>query len=95
MKEEIIFTEEQWNDSPLSIAKFYGGITFRGIHYIIVNKEGKDLFECSAEAIKAGRTKAIEPGEPADLIDERYLAKYKELGRDEFLKWVGLKGGEK
>jgi len=95
MNEEIIFTQDEWNDSPLSIAKFYGGITFRGIHYIIVNKEGKDLFECSAEAIKAGRTKAIEPGEPADLINERYQAKYKELGRDEFLKWARSKRWEK
>lgn len=95
MKETILFTEEQWRDSPLSIAKFYGRIKYGGINYIIVNKEGKDLFELSKEANEAGREYAIEPGEPADLIDERYQAKYRELGRDGFLKWLGLKGGEK
>lgn len=53
-------TEEYWASSPFSIARYYGGISIGGVEYIIVNKEGKDIFECSEEAEKAGREKAIE-----------------------------------
>jgi hypothetical protein len=34
-----------------------------------LTKGGILLFECSIEAEKAGRGKAIMPGEPADLVD--------------------------
>lgn len=81
-------TEEYWASSPYSIARYYGGIKIRGVEYIIVNKEGKDLFECSEEAEKAGREKAIEPGEPADLIDKRYKPIYRKVGREKFIEWV-------
>lgn len=81
-------TEEYWANSKLSIARYFGGIKYQGIEYIIVNKEGKDLWECSFEAQKAGRAKAIEPGEPADLIDQRYQSIYKKVGRDIFIEWV-------
>ena len=84
----IIMTEEYWATSPLSIARYYGGIKVDGVDYVIVNKEGKDIYECSIEAEKAGREKAIEPGEPADLIDRRYIPMYKKLGRDKFIEWV-------
>jgi hypothetical protein len=84
----IIMTEEYWATSPFSIARYYGGIKIRGVEYVIVNKEGKDIYECSIEAEKAGREKAIEPGEPADLIDRRYIPMYKKLGRDKFIEWV-------
>lgn len=84
----IIMTEEYWASSPYSIARYYGGIKIGGVEYIIVNKEGKDLFECSAEAEKAGREKAIEPGEPCDLIDKRYQPIYRKVGRDKFIEWV-------
>jgi len=87
----IIMTEEYWATSPFSIARYYGGIKVDGVDYVIVNKEGKDIYECSIEAEKAGREKAIEPGEPADLIDRRYIPMYKKLGRDKFIEWV--KGG--
>lgn len=82
----ILFTEEAWRNSHLSIAKFYGRITYNGKSFIIVNKEGKDLFQCTHEANKAGRTMAIEPGEPADLIREDFLPLYRELGRDGFIE---------
>lgn len=99
-------TEEYWANSQLSIARYYGGIKYQGVEYIIVNKEGKDIFQCSIEAEKAGRAKAIEPGEPADLIDKRYQSIYKKVGRDVFIEWVKeglelkemeekLKGGKK
>ena len=84
----IVMTEEYWASSPFSVARYYGGIKIRGVEYVIVNKEGKDIYECSIEAEKAGREKAIEPGEPADLVDRRYVPIYKRLGRDQFIEWV-------
>jgi len=84
----IIMTEEYWVTSQFSIARYYGGIKVGDVDYVIVNKEGKDIYECSIEAEKAGREKAIEPGEPADLIDRRYIPMYKKLGRDKFIEWA-------
>lgn len=84
----IVMTEEYWANSPFSVARYYGGIKVQGVDYIIVNKEGKDIYECSAEAEKAGREKAIEPGEPCDLVDRRYVPMYRKLGRDKFIEWV-------
>ena len=84
----IIMTEEYWATSQFSIARYYGGIKVGGVDYVIVNKEGKDIYECSIEAERAGREKAIEPGEPADLIDRHYIPMYKKLGRDKFIEWV-------
>ena len=81
-------TEEYWATSQFSIARYYGRIKVGGIEYIIVNKEGKDVFELSVEAEKAGREKAIEPGEPCDLIDKRYQPIYRKVGRDKFIEWV-------
>lgn len=87
MKLPILMTEEYWANSQLSVVRYTGGMQCNGIRYIICNKEGKDIFECSLEAEKAGR-KAIEPGEPCDLIDERYLPVYRKLGRDNFIKLI-------
>ena len=84
--------EGYWINSQFSIAKYYGEIdvTIGGekIRYVIVNKEGKDIFECSLEAEKAGRDKAIEPGEPADLVDKRYVPAYRKMGREAFIKML-------
>ena len=59
----ILMEEDYWRNSQFSIARFYGAINVKigneNIEYIIVNKEGKDIFECSLEAQKAGREKAI------------------------------------
>lgn len=80
--------EAYWANTHLSIARYYGGITFNGVEYIIVNKEGKDLYECSYEAEREGREKAIPAGEPADLIDKRYQPIYRKTGRDRFIELV-------
>ena len=88
----ILMEEEYWRSSQFSIAKYYGEINVNiggeTIHYIIVNKEGKNIFECSLEAQKAGRAKAIEPGEPVDLVDRRYVPAYRMMGREAFIKMI-------
>ena len=82
----ICMTEEYWANSHFSVARYYGRIRVNGHEYIILNKEGKDIFECSYEAEKAGRAKAIEPGEPADLVRSDFRMLYRKLGRDKFLE---------
>ena len=88
----ILMEEGYWRNSQFSIAKYYGSINVKigneNIEYIIVNKEGKDIFECSLEADKAGREKAIEPGEPADLLDKRYVPAYRLMGRKAFIEMI-------
>lgn len=84
----IIYTEEQWKNSPLSIVRHYGRTSINNINYVIVNKEGKDIFQLSVEAQKEDRTFAIPPGEPCDLIDTRYIHAYKHFGRDSFINMV-------
>lgn len=81
----LLFTEESWMNSQLSVARYSGGCQLGGQLYIIVDKHGRDLLECSRIAAKEGREKAIEPGEPADLIDSRLQKAYKRLGRDRIL----------
>lgn len=84
-------TEEYWMNSQISFARHYGRIKLNGKTYVIVNKEGKDIFQCSIEAEKLGREKAIEAGEPADLVDERYVPIYRKVGRDKFIEMVDKK----
>ena len=84
----IVITEEYWANSMLSIARYYGKISVDGHEYIIVDKLGRDLFECSAIAMKEGREKAIEPGEPADLCRVDFVPIYRKLGREQFLKFI-------
>ena len=84
----IVMTEEFWRNSQLSLARFYGRINVFGREYIIVDKRGHDIFECSAEAEKAGRKKAIESGEPADLCLRSFVPIYRELGREKFFRFI-------
>lgn len=84
----IVMTENYWANSMLSIARYFGRITFDGHEYVIVDKRGHDIFECSHEAQKAGREKAIEPGEPADLCRTDFVPIYRKLGREQFLKFI-------
>ena len=84
----LLMTEEFWSNSQLSIARYYGEIIFCGRKYIIVDKHGRDLFECSAIADKEGREKAIEPGEPADLILSTLRFAYRKLGRDRIIELI-------
>ena len=84
----LLMTEKFWANSQLSIARYYGEITFNGRKYIIVDKHGRDIYECSAIADKEGRDKAIEPGEPADLILSTLRFAYRKLGRDRIIELI-------
>ena len=84
----IVMTEEFWANSQFSIARYYGRIRVGNHDWVIVNKDGKDIFELSREAEKAGREKAIEPGEPADLCREDFVPIYRKLGRERFLEFL-------
>lgn len=79
-------TEEAWVNSQLSIARYYGKINVEGHTYIVVDKLGRDLFECSMIAQREGREKAIEAGEPADLIRADFQPLYRKFGRDKFIQ---------
>lgn len=88
----ILMEESFWANSQFSLARYSGqiivNIDCERIHYIIVNKEGKDIFDLSVEAEKAGRRNAIEPGEPVDLVDSRYIPAYRMMGRDAFIRMI-------
>lgn len=81
----ICMSEEYWANSPFSVARYYGRIKVGEHEYIIVNKDGKDIFECSIIADRLGKDKAIEAGEPCDLCRIDFVKFYKKLGRDKFL----------
>lgn len=81
----ICMSEEYWANTQLSIARYYGRIRISGHEYYIVDKLGRDLWECSTAADRAGSDKAIPPGEPADLVRKDFIPYYKKLGRDRFL----------
>lgn len=83
----LVMAEGFWANSPLSIVRHSGTIMLGSHLYIICNKEGKDVFQCSREAAKAGRKKAIEPGEPCDLVRFDILPIYRKLGRDKFFEF--------
>lgn len=84
----IVMAEDYWANSMLSIARYYGKISVDGHEYVIVDKRGHDIFECSEEADKAGREKAIEPGEPCDLCRVDFVPIYRKLGREQFLRFL-------
>lgn len=77
--------EEYWANSQLSIARYYGRIKFQDHEYLIVDKLGRDLWECSVAADRAGSDKAIPAGSPADLVRKDFIPYYRKLGRDKFL----------
>ena len=84
----LLMTEEFWANSQLSIARYYGEIILAGRKYIIVDKHGRDIYELSAIANRDGRDKAIEPGEPADLILSTLRFAYRKLGRDRIIELI-------
>ena len=84
----LLMTEEFWANSQLSIVRYYGEIVFDGRKYIIVDKHGRDIYECSAIAEREGREKAIEHGEPADLILSTLRFAYRKLGRDRIISLI-------
>lgn len=78
--------EEYWMSTQLSVARHFGQVMFNKHRYIIVDKRGKDLWECTHEANLLGRDMAIPAGEPADLIWEKLQPDYKTLGRDRIVQ---------
>ena len=91
----ILMEEEYWANSYFSIARYYGQIKISGgISYVIVNKFGTTIFELSDPKSKyyvGDDKKAIEPGEPADLVQVEWVPIYKELGRDKFIELIKQK----
>lgn len=86
-----MMTEEYWANSQFSIARYYGGITIGKKDYRIVNKQGRDLFELSDPESKyyvGDNNKAIEPGEPADLVLKEWIPIYRKLGRERFIEML-------
>lgn len=81
----ICMPEEYWANSQFSIVRYYGRITINRNMYIIVNKDGLDIFALSTIAERTGKEKAIEPGEPCDLVREDFVKYYKKLKRDRFI----------
>lgn len=84
-------TEEYWANSQFSVARYYGGASIGGKDYRIVNKYGIDIFELSDPESKhyvGEDRKAIEPGEPADLVMLEWIPIYKKLGREKFIKLI-------
>ena len=81
-------TEEYWMNTQLSIARYNGGVNFNGRKYIILDKYGRDLWECIMIAKREGREKAIELGEPADLVLETLRFAYRKLGRDRIIALI-------
>ena len=86
MEFPIVMPESFWMNSQLSIARHYGRVSKNGKVWVIVNSRGMDLFECSYEAERLGRDKAIPAGEPADLVRQDFVKYYRKLGRDKFLE---------
>ena len=80
----ILMTENYWASSQFSVARYYGNIRCWGRRYVVVNKEGVDVFTLSAQM--KGDGKIIPPGEPADLIWDKMIPAYKTLGRDRFIE---------
>ena len=82
----LLMTEEFWRNSQLSVARFYGGVEFNGRRYVIVNKDGIDLFALS---LRCGEgEKAIPAGEPADLILRTIQPAYYILGRERIIELI-------
>lgn len=84
----ILFAEEYWANTQLSVVRYTGSVKFNGTEYTVVNKEGKTVFELSVEAEMEGREKSIEPGEPCDFVQNDFIPVYRKMGRDAFLRML-------
>ena len=82
----ICMSEEFWMNSQLSLARFSGRVRVNGNVYLVVDKLGRDLMECTFAADRAGSDKAIPEGESADLVRKDFIPYYRKLGRDKFLE---------
>lgn len=91
MSQPIMMAEEYWANSQFSVVRYYGGMTFNKKKYRIVNKHGIDIFQLSDPQSKyyvGDNKKAIEPGEPADLVQKEWIPIYKKLGREKFIELI-------
>ena len=84
----IVMVESYWANTHLSFVRHTGRVRIWGHEYVIVDKRGHDIFECSMEAEMAGRENAIEPGEPCDLCRVDFVPIYRKLGREKFLQFL-------
>jgi hypothetical protein len=84
--ETIIYPEEYWMNSQLSIARHYGGCIINDKGYIIVNKDGVSMRKLADKA-KLGDV-LIPAGEPSDLILKEWQPIYRALGRDKFIEYI-------
>lgn len=84
----ILFAEEYWANTQLSVVRYTGSVKFNGTEYTFVNKEGKTVFELSVEAVREGSEKSIEPGEPCDLVRNELIPVYRKMGRDAFIRML-------
>ena len=84
----LMMTEEFLANSQLSVVRYYGRIELNGRVYIICDKTGRDIFQLSAIAAKQGKQKAIDPGEPADLVLMTLLPAYRKFGRERFISLI-------
>lgn len=82
----LVMAQEYWMNTHLSVARFSGCVRVFGHEYYVVDKNGRDLYECTKIANMEGRTKAIEAGEPADLCRKDFMKTYRKLGRDKVLE---------
>lgn len=89
MRGPILMTEEYWAYSQFSVARHFGGMKFNGENYSIVNKDGITVRELSDPDSKhyVEGDKVIPPGEPCDLIMDKWIPVYKKLGRE---RTIGL-----
>lgn len=88
----ILMPEEYWANNQLSVARYCGGVRCDGKVWYIVNKDGITIHELSNPKSKHyvgdGNKKAIEPGEPADLVREDWIPVYRILGREKVIELV-------
>ena len=85
----ILLEEAYWANSQFSIARYCGSIKINSDTYTLCNKDGITIFELSHPNSKhyvGDDKKAIEPGEPADLVRNDWIPIYKEVGREKFLE---------
>lgn len=89
MRSPILMTEEYWANSQFSVARYYGGMKLNGESYSIVNKNGITVRELSDPDSRhyVESDKVIPPGEPCDLIMDKWIPVYKKLGRE---RTIGL-----
>lgn len=87
----IIIEENFWANTHLSIVRYTGSVKIGRHSWTLVNKNGISIFDLSnpeSEHYVGDGAKAIEPGEPADLVRNDWLHVYEALGREKTIEIV-------